>query len=842
MIARQVARSQWPILLGALVAACLAPGTRAAAQDADSSYRTSEQRKIEHDANGHTLGPADPVALSPRAGVAEEPSAPPDSQNTGPVRLARFAAVSGNVTWRPDEGSEWSPATANLPIRQGAQVWVTNGGHADVQFDDGSELRLGNKALAILKTLYSDKDGEFTQISLNDGLATLYSRHDNAVYQIDTPATSVKCKGASQIRVGVDGGSEITVQRGDATIEGPQGATKLHVSDYVYLADSHDSVHIRTAPAADNWDRWNDDRNRIVEGRPNRHVPPNIGLVSGELDEYGTWREDPANGWVWCPRVSSPDWRPYNDGHWTWVDPFGWTWVSNEPWGWAPYHYGTWVHSSYGWGWCPGPVHQYWSPAVVSFSVYDGYVAWAPLCPWEVRYPSAFSFGFWGRDWALSFSIGSCGVYYPFGGFCIGRPFNTFFVNHFDRFRGHDFGREFGRGFGSPTFDRFSRTNEFAAANSHFIPFNSRRAAGGSLARLDSFGGRGRYQALSTAQSSYFARGRTAATPSAGRSPVAGPPSVQPTASARTPSRTFVSGAQPAALQRQVYHAQTPIAARGGSPASTGSMNSGTGSLGSSAQNGASSGTARGGIESGRTPSSQTGVTGARGGLPTDRGQSSVGSSVGSLRSRSGDGRVSAAEAARAARSSLGMGGRESGSLTRSDSGVSGSGRGSGSAGGDAFGRGRPGGTGYGNASGSAGRSSTGGGSNRPYGGDSGTTSPRSGTGGYRTGGGYYLDNGGGYSSGRSRANGGDYTSGSSGTRTGGDNRPGASYPRSSGSSGPGSSYPRSGGDNRSGRSGDYRGGDSGSGRSGGGGGGRSGGSSEGGRSEGGGGRGRSGR
>src|SRR5206468_7141818 len=122
----------------------------------------------------------------------------------GPVRLARFAYVSGSVNWRADNSMDWSKATTNLPIRQGAEIWVTDGGRADLQFDDGSSLRLGNGALVILKLLYSDAQGEFTQITLNDGLATLRSRHDNSVYQLDTPLVSVKTKGSSQIRLGIN--------------------------------------------------------------------------------------------------------------------------------------------------------------------------------------------------------------------------------------------------------------------------------------------------------------------------------------------------------------------------------------------------------------------------------------------------------------------------------------------------------------------------------------------------------------------------------------------------------------------------------------------------------------
>src|SRR5205823_1724326 len=142
--------------------------------------------------------------------------------------------------------AEWSAATTNLPIRQGAQVWATQGGRAELQFDDGSVLRMGSGALVTLKVLYSDADGEFTQLTMNDGLSTLYARHDHAVYQIDTPIVSVKTTGPSQIRLGVGGGVEVAVRHGRATVEGQQGKATLEQGDYLDLADEGSAYNVRS--------------------------------------------------------------------------------------------------------------------------------------------------------------------------------------------------------------------------------------------------------------------------------------------------------------------------------------------------------------------------------------------------------------------------------------------------------------------------------------------------------------------------------------------------------------------------------------------------------------------
>ncbi len=77
---------------------------------------------------------------------------------------------------------------------------------------------------------------------------------------------------------------------------------------------------------------------------------------------------DPRFGDVWVPTGLSPDWRPYEYGHWVYTDEWGWYWVSDdqeEDWGWVIYHYGRWAFDrGLGWFWVPG---DEWAPAWVDW-------------------------------------------------------------------------------------------------------------------------------------------------------------------------------------------------------------------------------------------------------------------------------------------------------------------------------------------------------------------------------------------------------------------------------------------------------------------------------------------
>jgi len=490
-------------------------------------------------------------------------SQPSSSVGAGPIRLARFSYVQGNVTWRTSDGAAWSPASVNLPIRQGAQVWVTNGGRAEVQFDDGSLLRLGNGTVVTLQTLFSDADGEFTELQMSAGLSTLELRASKSIYQVDTPLVSIKSEGPSKVRIGVDSDVEVAVRNGRAAVEGSGHKAVLESGGYLDLADVGAAFNTGRLPDPDRWDRWNDARDRqLADADSGDRLPANIALVAGDLGDYGVWHDDTRYGQVWCPAVSDADWRPYQHGNWTWVEPFGWTWVSSESWGWAPYHYGTWVSEPYGWAWVPGPARQPWCPAVVHFSEYGGAVAWAPLAPSEVRYPPSLGYG-GGGGWSLSFSIGRAAVYYPYNdSYCTARPFNNVTVNRVTYI--NNVTNVYNTGvYGGGRTDIRNTTavnrNVFLN-NTRFIPFNARNAAGVTTASLAAFGGRGEYQAQPRSGSSFFLRGRSIGAPAAGAAPFAGPISARPTAMAFTPSRTFLSGARPDSevLRRPLYRAALP--------------------------------------------------------------------------------------------------------------------------------------------------------------------------------------------------------------------------------------------------------------------------------------------
>ncbi|MDR3691779.1 MAG: FecR domain-containing protein [Fimbriimonas sp.] len=465
--------------------------------------------------------------------------------NSGPVRMARVAYIQGSASWRTDANSDWSAASTNLPLREGASVSVNSGGRTEIQFDDGSRLRLGTGTVVTLHTLYSDSNGEFTELKLNTGLASLTLVSKMSVFQVDTPLTSIKAQGPANIRIGISSGVEVAVRKGRCDCAGSQGATTLNGGDYVSMSSGSSAMQVGALPHADNWDQFNDNRDASYN-QPDPYVPSSVAIMAGNLNSFGSWHANARYGHVWRPRGMYAGWRPYHDGHWVWVDPFGWTWVGAESWGWAPYHYGSWVHDGGGWGWAPGPRQQYWSPAVVSFSTYNGAVAWVPLAPTEMVYPAQISFGFRSGDWSLSFAIGGAAAYYPGGqGYVVGRPWRNGYLNRsYNVYDGNRISALYAGG--------------YSGADNRFQPIYGRSAFAITRTTNAGFSGSGRYLSGTTVDATNFQRGHSFG---AGRGApnVFGPANVRPSRASFTSSRSF-GARRPSAtiMERSIVRARIP--------------------------------------------------------------------------------------------------------------------------------------------------------------------------------------------------------------------------------------------------------------------------------------------
>jgi hypothetical protein len=225
-------------------------------------------------------------------------------------------------------------------------------------------------------------------------------KNNDSGAEIETPNVAIRPQmgeGSYRIQVNSENDTVVDVRRGSAEISTPQGSTMVQRDQRITIQGNADSAQYQVsgAPGRDDWDKWNGDRDHVIESAESwRHTNPNY-TGTQDLDAYGHWRDVPDYGQVWFPD-DGQDWAPYRDGRWVYEPYYGWTWVSYEPWGWAPYHYGRWFVYGGNWGWWPGPVYAgyypVWAPAYVSFFGFGG-------GGWGVNFGLGFGGGFGNIGW-----------------------------------------------------------------------------------------------------------------------------------------------------------------------------------------------------------------------------------------------------------------------------------------------------------------------------------------------------------------------------------------------------------------------------------------------------------
>jgi hypothetical protein len=314
-----------------------------------------------------------------------------DDTQDPPSRVARISFTDGSVSLQPGGTGDWGTATKNRPMTIGDKLWVDQNSRAELQAGQAALHLGGMTAISFLNL-----DQNITQIRLAEGNLNFRVREilqgDN--YEVDTPNLAFTVREAGDFRIDVNENGDytsVTAIRGQGEIAAGGQTYPLHAGERADVTGADNNVKFSTAgaPAPDDLDRWAQDRDLKEDNSPSaQHVSRDMVGYS-DLDNNGTWSEQPDYGSVWTPNNVDPDWAPYSNGSWNYVGPWGWTWVGYEPWGFAPFHYGRWNRFGSSWGWCPGPIYgrPFYGPAFVGFLGggfgfgfgFGGGHAWFPL-------------------------------------------------------------------------------------------------------------------------------------------------------------------------------------------------------------------------------------------------------------------------------------------------------------------------------------------------------------------------------------------------------------------------------------------------------------------------------
>lgn len=270
------------------------------------------------------------------------------------ARIVRLSDVQGSVQMDKNTGLGFENAFVNLPVTQGSRIRTRDNGRAEVEFEDGSSLRLTPNSEIEFSILGRSDDGnQVSVVSLSEGMAyvnwlgkddfSLNFGHEKIV--LDHPA-HFRLDTSEEV-------SNLAVFKGNVEVESPSGNVIVEKKKTATF-DTDDKSTVAGNIVEAPFDSWDKEAISYHDQYAKNNSSP-YGYGVADLNYYGSYSNVPGYGMMWQPYFTGVGWDPFMDGAWGWYPGMGYMFASAYPWGWMPYRYGNWNFiPGFGWMWQPG--------------------------------------------------------------------------------------------------------------------------------------------------------------------------------------------------------------------------------------------------------------------------------------------------------------------------------------------------------------------------------------------------------------------------------------------------------------------------------------------------------
>jgi hypothetical protein len=274
------------------------------------------------------------------------------------ARIVRLSDVQGIVQIDKNTGLGFENAFLNLPITQGTQLKTGDRGRAEIEFEDGSTLRLTPNTLVESSTLGSSDAGKHQSVvNLTEGMAYInWLGKSGDQFSINFSHEKIALDRAAHFRVSTSTETaKVAVFKGEVDVNGPSsqvaiGKKKTATFDTADNDKSTVADNIEEAPL-DSWDK----ESIAYHDQYSKNNSSPYGYGVSDLNYYGAYSNVPGYGMMWQPYFTGVGWDPFMDGAWSFYPGYGYMFASAYPWGWMPYRYGNWAFvPGFGWMWQPG--------------------------------------------------------------------------------------------------------------------------------------------------------------------------------------------------------------------------------------------------------------------------------------------------------------------------------------------------------------------------------------------------------------------------------------------------------------------------------------------------------
>lgn len=283
------------------------------------------------------------------------------------ARIVRLSDLQGNVQIDRSTGQGYEKAFLNMPVIQGVKLQTKDDGRAEIEFEDGSTLRVTpNTVIEFSQLGLRDSGNRVSAIAVSEGTAYInFNGKKDEEFSINFARENVALTESAHFRVQVnDADASLAVFKGNLAVTGASGSVQVGKKQTATFDlasnDKYELAKNLEEDPFDSWDKQQDQYHQQYAARNSYGSPYSYGMT--DLNYYGSFGYVPGYGNLWQPYFASMAWDPFMNGAWMWYPGFGYTWVSGYPWGWMPYRYGNWIYvPNYGWGWQPGNTWTGWN-------------------------------------------------------------------------------------------------------------------------------------------------------------------------------------------------------------------------------------------------------------------------------------------------------------------------------------------------------------------------------------------------------------------------------------------------------------------------------------------------
>jgi ferric-dicitrate binding protein FerR (iron transport regulator) len=325
------------------------------------------------------------------------------------ARVVRLSYLTGNVTLRRPGSAEDEKALLNTPIQEGFELSTADSSYAEVEFENGSTARIGERSKLLFEQLALDSNGnKLNGLTFKQGYGTFHFaperqpgnqrgrndairlQPDEDVYRVKIADATITAGDKCEFRTDLaEDRFRVEVLKGSVEVAADNQSTKLGEGRVLerQIGSATLASNTQKGIVKDDWDRWAEarDRQEDLTGKDEAVHPTGPSYGWSDLNTYGEWVTLPGNRFGWSP-YAPVGWSPYSYGMWQSYPGMGLTWISGDPWGWVTDHCGFWdFDPTFGWYWM-NPMFGcgLWYPSFVNWFGGPGWIGWQPVNPRRV--------------------------------------------------------------------------------------------------------------------------------------------------------------------------------------------------------------------------------------------------------------------------------------------------------------------------------------------------------------------------------------------------------------------------------------------------------------------------